>query len=104
MNRERFVATNPMLSQFASDNEPDDYKNDDWNPSQETFDKFLVRDFALAQRNIQQVLANRGVPMPLREIKECSLHSIEVIERVLASKMASGLVREDKGRYSLVRK
>lgn len=82
------------------DVDPDDRESEDWNPTSEVLQAFMVRDFELAQSNVQQAMTR---PMTVRELKECTLHSQDVIERVLSSKIASGLVSESKGKYTLVR-
>jgi hypothetical protein len=92
------AATN---NNFANDD--DTIGTDDWNPTEKTFNHFLKRDFVLCSKNVQQLLLSTRDSQSLRELKECLLHSHDVIERVLASKIASGLVKEEKGRYSLVR-
>ena len=84
-------------------NDEDTIGTDTWNPRPEIFNHFLKRDFVLCSKNVQQMLLSTKEPQSLRELKECLLHSHDVIERVLSSKIASGMVREDKGRYSLVR-
>lgn len=81
----------------------DDHESDKWNPTPETFAGFVARDFELAQNNIQQAILSRGGPMTVKELKDSTLHSSDVIERVLSSKVASGLLTEAKGKYSLVR-
>ena len=84
-------------------NDEDTIGSDNWNPTQKTYDHFIKRDFVLCSKNIHQLLLNNREPATLRELKECLLHSHDVIERVLSSKIASGLVREENGHYSLVR-
>jgi len=89
--------------QEPTENDPEDLKNDEWHPSLAQFEAFLVRDFSLAQSNIASAMSSRGLPMSLKELKDSTLHSTDCIERVLTSKMASGLVTENSGKYGLVR-
>jgi hypothetical protein len=81
----------------------EEVSSENWNPSPETFNNFLKRDFVLAGHNMNQVLRNASEPLLFREIKECLLHSTDVVERVLVSKIASGNVVEEKGHYHLVK-
>jgi hypothetical protein len=81
--------------------QPDvDEGNDKWNPTPQQFDAFLVRDEQLAAGNVRMALNGR-YPVSLKEIKDSTLHSSDVIERVLTSGVASGAFLESKGKYSL---
>jgi hypothetical protein len=40
-------------------------------------------------------------PASLKELKDSTLHSPDVIERVLTSGIADGSILENKGKYSL---
>jgi hypothetical protein len=72
-----------------------------WNPSPEQFDAFLVRDEKLATGNILAILGQvPSNPINVKGLKDCTLHSIDCIERVLTKLVASGQVTENKGRYS----
>jgi hypothetical protein len=93
----------PAVNNNSRESDDDDHESDKWNPTPQVFEWFLTRDFELAQNNIQQAMLSRGAPMTTKELKDSTLHSADVIERVLASKIASGLVTEAKGKYSLVR-
>ena len=81
--------------------EGDIEKDEAWKPTQEVYEAFVERDFNLANLNLEMAMLNAGRPMTMRDLKESLLHSIDTIERVLTSKMATGRVVEDKGRYSL---
>ena len=93
---------NSSNTQTQNQNDQDDESigSDEWNPTPESFQKFLTRDFALASNNVRLALTGSR-PMTLRDLKESCLHSNDVIERVLTSKVASGSVVEEKGRYAL---
>jgi hypothetical protein len=93
----------PGMYPNKGEKDPEDLESDKWNPTEVAFAAFLDRDFALAQANVAMTMLSTGRPMTVREIKESSLHSIDTIERVLTSKVTSGLVKEDSGRYELVR-
>ena len=71
-----------------------------WNPTPAQFDAFVLRDEALANGNIRMVLGSRAA-VSFKELKDSTLHSSECIERVLTSGVASGVIVESKGRYSL---
>lgn len=73
-----------------------------WNPTPEIFEAFLVRDEQLATGNLLQVLSAPGSSFNVKGLKDCTLHSSECIERVLAKLVANGQVAESKGRYSRV--
>lgn len=95
----------PNLKKHEHRNEQDsdkeiDSENEKWNPTPEVFQEFLVRDELLATRNIGLVLGARSA-LTLKEIKDSTLHSANVIERVLDSGIAAGGILESKGRYSL---
>lgn len=75
-------------------------ENEKWLPTPAAFQAFQVRDEALATGNIRLVLNSRS-PVSLKEIKDSTLHSTDVIERVITSGLASGTVVENKGKYSL---
>lgn len=77
--------------------------SDDWNPTPAIFEGFLKRDFSLCARNMQLALENARSPLSFKELKEQLLHSADVIERVITSKIASGHLFENKGKYSLSR-
>lgn len=76
-------------------------EEDKWNPTPEAFKAFQVRDEELATINVRSVLGSRSLPISLKEIKDSTLHSAEVIERVLTSGLATGSIVESKGRFSL---
>lgn len=92
--------TTAMSNNAANDDQ--DIGRDDWNPRKEVFEGFLKRDLVLAGFNVERVLREADKPLLFREIKECLIHSTDTIERALVSKVASGTVREEKGRYSLI--
>lgn len=77
-----------------------DEENVKWAPSQEAFEAFQTRDQQLATTNIRMVLGSR-FPASLKELKDSTLHSPDVIERVLTSGIADGSILENKGKYSL---
>ena len=87
----------------GDDKDTVDAENEKWNPTPEVFDGFLVRDYELATQNVHMLMsARQGTPMSAKELKDQTLHSSDVIERVLTSKVASGHLTEAKGKYSLV--
>ena len=86
----------------APEVDEDTISSDFWRPNDVQFDAFLKRDEQLAQRNIQLALTGATRGMTMRDLKESCLHSIDTIERVLVSKIASGKVKEEAGRYLLV--
>jgi len=87
----------------ASNHDDDDIESEEWNPTPEGFQQFVDDDFEYAQSNIQLAMLSRGGPMTVRDLKDSTLHSFDMIERVLASKIASGSVSEAKGKYSVVK-
>lgn len=78
-------------------------KTEDWRPTPQVFEHFLVRDYELATRNTYLIMRARKAPITLKEIKECALHSSETLERVLSTQLAAGTVLEAEGQFSLVR-
>ena len=96
------VATVAKATRSAVDDD-ETISNDFWTPSEFRFNEFLKRDFVLASRNIASALNNSDVPLSFREIKEQVLHSANVIERVLTSKVASGAYRVETGKYLISR-
>lgn len=76
--------------------------SDDWNPTPAIFEGFLKRDFDLCSRNMRMILNDARGSMTFKSLKECLLHSADVIERVITSQIASGKMVENKGNYSLV--
>lgn len=84
-------------------NQDDDVEggSDDWNPTPAVFEGFLKRDFLLCSRNMQMALENARQPQSFRDLKECLLHSQDVIERVLTSRVAAGTLTVSNGKYSL---
>jgi hypothetical protein len=83
-----------------SDKDTVDAESENWNPTPEVFQAFLVRDYELATQNLHFLM--RGRPLSVRDLKDQSLHSMDVIERVLTSGIASGRLTEAQGKYSLV--
>jgi hypothetical protein len=95
------VQTNPYFDRNANadDDGTVDAEDENWNPTPEVFEAFLVRDFQLAQRNIEMATFGRKTSMTLKEVKESTLHSVDTVEQVLSSMVASGKMTENKGRY-----
>jgi hypothetical protein len=87
----------------STSDKDEDTENEKWNPTPAAMAAFLKRDYELARQNVRHALLNAGRPISLKEIKDSTLHSIDVIEKVLSSTIASDQVVEAKGRYSLVR-
>lgn len=85
----------------GDDKDTVDAENEKWNPTQAVFDAFLIRDLQLATQNVNILMQGRQSPMSSKELKDSTLHSSDVIERVLSSGIASGLIKESKGKYSL---
>lgn len=75
-----------------------------WNPTTEAFEAFSKQDEALATSNVRMVLGARKFPMNLKEVKGSTLHSIEMVERVLLQGVSDGSIQEVKGEYSLTAK
>lgn len=86
---------------LARKDDDDIEKDEAWKPTDEQFDAYMARDYELATFNVDMVLTNAGRSQSMRDLKESLLHNIDTIERVLTSKIASGRVAEEKGRYSL---
>jgi hypothetical protein len=83
--------------------EDEDQNRDEWHPTPEVFEAFLKRDLELATSNLVKAMTGVKFPMTLRDLKDCLLHSVDVIERVLTSLQAAGRIStDDKGRYLLV--
>lgn len=78
-----------------------DVDSEKWNPTPEQFEAFLTRDEQLAVGNILMIMSARKQPMSIKEIKDNTLHSADVIERVLASGVETDSIVEAKGKYSL---
>lgn len=72
-----------------------------WNPTPEAFKAFTVRDEELATSNVTMLLTGRKFPISIKELKGCTLHSSDVVERVLAAGVKSGRILETKGEYTL---
>lgn len=72
-----------------------------WNPTPEVFEAFLVRDAELCATNLRMVLSSRP-SLSLKEMKDSTLHSSDVVERQVLAWLQDGLVTETKGKYSLV--
>lgn len=85
----------------GDDKDTVDAENEKWNPTPAIFEGFLVRDYELATQNVSMLMQARRAPMSAKELKDQSLHSSDVIERVLTSNVAAGLMTEAKGKYSL---
>jgi hypothetical protein len=94
-------SSNTQAQQNNQDQDDESIGSDDWKPTKEAFKSFLDRDLVQAMNNVRLAMVGSR-PMTLRDIKESCLHSNDVIERVLTSRIASGTVKEEKGRYSLV--
>jgi|SRR5208282_4005460 len=75
--------------------------SDEWNPTPAIFEGFLKRDFVLCARNMQMALENARQPQSFKDMKECLLHSQDVIERVLSSRISAGTLTVNSGKYSL---
>jgi predicted HTH transcriptional regulator len=77
--------------------------SDRWNPTPAVFAGFLVRDMELATSNLRIAMQTYSGPVTVREIKEALTHSIDTIEKLLATQVKAGVVKVDGGfRYSLV--
>jgi len=98
------VMTNPYFDKESAEKDPDtvDAKSEKWLPTPEVFKAFLVRDYELATHNINMLMRSKRGPMSAKELKEQTLHSSDVIERVLTSGVATSKMTEANGRYSLV--
>lgn len=96
----------PREHSFNS-NQPD--KDDvigssEWKPTPAIFAGFLVRDMELATTNLRIAMQTYSGAVTVREIKESLLHSIDTIEKLLATQVKAGVIKVDSGgfRYSLV--
>ena len=96
--------TNNPTATFAqsghSADDADVIGKDTWEPSKEIFQSFLKRDQQLAKYNLLLAMSD-GKPMSLRDMKDCMLHAIDTIERVVAAHVKAGKLKEDKGFYTL---
>lgn len=101
--RQPVIQTNPYYDRDPQQKDPDDQEADTWNPTNEQYAAFAKKDFELAVKNVRHALLGAGRPITLKEVKESTLHSIDVIERVLTSAIVGATVLETKGRYSLVK-
>jgi hypothetical protein len=72
-----------------------------WNPTPEVFESFLKRDAELCAGNLRLALQARS-PLSIKEMKDSTLHSSEVVDRQVAAWLADGTVQESKGKYALV--
>lgn len=81
----------------------DSERHDTWNPSHAEMQTFLKLDREFFASNLKDILHMAGRPLLVREIKESCLHSIDCIEQGLTSAVASGIVSENNGRYSIVK-
>lgn len=95
--------TNQNYDRDPQQKDPDDQEADTWNPSSEEYAAFAKKDYEFAGKNVRHALLNAGRPITLKEVKESSLHSVDCIERTLSSLIATGVIVESKGRYSLVK-
>lgn len=108
-SRAPVVQFNPYFDrETPGEKDAGEIENEIWNPNKAQFEAFLVRDFELAQSNVQMTMLGSKFPMSVKDLKEASMHSIDTIERVVVSKVASGLIREikegnDKGKFELCR-
>jgi len=76
----------------------------DWKPTPVVFAGFLVRDMELATSNLRIAMQSYSGPVTVREVKEAMLHSVDTIEKLLATQVKAGAVKIDSAgfRYSLV--
>jgi hypothetical protein len=92
---------NKKMVAVAAREEGEAASQDSWDPTEEVFEDFLVRDYQLAGRNIRYLLRTYG-ESNFRELKETLLHSVDVVDRVLISQIASGvIIKTDNNRYRL---
>ena len=109
-NKQSTSKTSPISKQASvgaatkQTEDEDEQSRDEWTPTPEIFQSFLKRDMELASSNLPLAMSGSNkFPMTLRDIKDCMLHSVDVIERTLTSYRAAGRITVDeKGRYSLV--
>lgn len=94
-----FIKAPVVFTQVSEDDDIDG--GDKWCPTPKAFTAFMKRDFDLCSNNVRIVLENASGPQSFRDLKECMLHSVDCVERVLAARIVSGSIREEAGRYSL---
>jgi hypothetical protein len=102
-NKKQPRSFNPRPPQQAQASQPQVEELEEeakWNPTPEQFQAFFVRDEQLATGNILMVLSSPGTSLNVKGLKDCTLHSSDCIERVLAKLVTSGQVTENKGRYA----
>lgn len=100
-NQDHHAPRQPRQSQHLQPQVEELEEDSKWNPTPEVFEVFLVRDEKLCTGNLHMVLSSVGRPISFRELKDSTLHSADVIEQVLTSGIAAGLVLENKGKYTL---
>lgn len=94
--------TAPVATKQQAEDE-DEQSRDEWTPTPEIFAGFLKRDAELASSNLAMAMSGVKFPMTLRDLKDCLLHSVDVIERTIISFVAAGRITTDeKGRFTLV--
>ena len=91
----------PVSTERPSEPQMEEEEEVKWNPTPEVFEAFLVRDAELCAGNLRMVLSSRS-PLSLKEMKDSTLHSSDVVERQVTAWLQDGLVTETKGKYSLV--
>lgn len=92
------VAERPM---FGSHKNVEELDREEWNPTRQEFEAFMVRDEELAFNNVQHVLKCSDREITFRDLRDCLLHSVETVEYVLDQLIKRGVVKENKNRFAL---
>jgi hypothetical protein len=102
-SKQTISKASPITNKQQAEDE-EEQSRDEWTPTPEVFASFLKRDAELASSNLALAMSGSAkFPMTLRDLKDCMLHSVDVIERTLTSYRAAGrIITDEKGRYSLV--
>lgn len=88
-------------------NDDTDLSSDEWKPTKDAFQAYLTRETGLARFNMRQLMfvppsfTGTVKPFSLREIKDCTLHSIYILEQTIARMIQDGEMREETGGYNL---
>jgi hypothetical protein len=73
--------------------------SEEWKPSHSNFTKFVETDKRHAVANVRRVLKEANRPMSFKELKECLLHSNDMLDKVISSELKLKHLVETKGRY-----
>jgi hypothetical protein len=92
----------PQKNFTTNQKDPDDLENEVWSPTKEKLQAFFARDLELARTNLRLALLTfNGRPCTAKDLKEASLHSIDMVEQTLLTMVKAGQLVEDKGKFTL---